>query len=43
MTNMFISKDTLLQSVPGPFASTDHVSTDEGIASLRDLKIAILV
>jgi hypothetical protein len=31
MTNKFLSKGTTLQSEPGPLASVDYVSPDEGI------------
>jgi hypothetical protein len=32
MTNKFLSKGTPFRAEPGPLASTDHVSPDEGIA-----------
>ena len=31
MTNMLVSKGTTFQSEPGPLASVDYVSPDEGI------------
>jgi len=31
MTNKFLSKGTTLQSEPGPLASVDYISPDEGI------------
>jgi hypothetical protein len=31
MTNKFLSKGTTFQSEPGPLASVDYVSPDEGI------------
>jgi hypothetical protein len=34
MTNKFLSKGTTLQSEPGPLASVDYVSPDEGIAGI---------
>ena len=33
MTNKFLSKGTTLQSEPGPLASVDYVSPDEGIGT----------
>jgi hypothetical protein len=33
MTNNFLSKGMTLQSEPGPLASVDYVSPDEGIVT----------
>jgi len=35
MTNTFLSKGKSFRTEPGPPASTDHVSPDEGIAPMR--------